>query len=386
MPQKNLLNTKQNKIAFDTVISLVEPNAAPLLQSLEPTVEQIAATAYGWTEAKNFNTKSGVTAAYTAGDTNLVVRDAKVFEVEQIVSNGAEKMLVTAVNYTTSTVTVSRGYLGTTAGAIKAEATLYVVGNKSVEGSDARTARHTEENNKQNYTQIFKQSVEISGSQLTRELENAMIGIELNGTPEDRTIRKAEIQGEILAREELKKLNVMAGEMENALIFGKAYMNGTERYAGGLYDFITTNITDGGVFSSDLLDDALDNLNELGAFEDPFAKYVIYVSPSIYRAMKNMQDSTVQTLDNERLAALRPLSISTTQGTFPVVSHRRLPAGDVLVVNTTDIKLKAFRPIFQNDWLDNGTDSYKTQFIGEYTFEIKNEEKMALLKGLTVAK
>ena len=80
------------------------------------------------------------------------------------------------------------------------------------------------------YTQIFKQSVEISGSQLTRELENAMIGIELNGTPEDRTLRKAEIQGEILAREELKKLNVMAGEMENALIFGKAYMNGTERY------------------------------------------------------------------------------------------------------------------------------------------------------------
>ena len=57
-----------------------------------------------------------------------------------------------------------------------------------------------------------------------------------------------------------------------------------------------------------------------------------------------------------------------------------------MVVNTTDIKLKAFRPIFQNDWLDNGTDSYKTQFIGEYTFEIKNEEKMALLKGLTVAK
>ena len=99
-----------------------------------------------------------------------------------------------------------------------------------------------------------------------------------------------------------------------------------------------------------------------------------------------MQDSTVQTLDNERLAALRPLSISTTQGTFPVISHRRLPAGDILVVNTTDIKLKAFRPIFQNDWLDNGTDSYKTQFIGEYTFEIKNEEKMALLKGLTVAK
>ena len=82
MAQKNLLNTKQNKIAFDTVISLVEPNAAPLLQSLEPTVEQIAATAYGWTESKNFNTKSGVTAAYGKSDTHLVVSDAKVFEVE----------------------------------------------------------------------------------------------------------------------------------------------------------------------------------------------------------------------------------------------------------------------------------------------------------------
>src|SRR5258706_1924124 len=75
-------------------------------------------------------------------------------------------MLVTAVNAGASTLTVVRGYGGSTAVALANAQVIQIIGNAALEGDSADAARFTARTRKTNYTQIFSSTVEVSGSEL----------------------------------------------------------------------------------------------------------------------------------------------------------------------------------------------------------------------------
>jgi len=75
-------------------------------------------------------------------------------------------MLVT--NISTNTLTVVRGYAGTTPENLADNLVINILGNAALEGADMPTARFTSRSRCGNYTQIFTKTVEVSGTDMAR--------------------------------------------------------------------------------------------------------------------------------------------------------------------------------------------------------------------------
>ena len=73
-------------------------------------------------------------------------------------------MLVTGIN--SNTLTVVRGYAGTTAEDLADNQVINILGNAALEGSDKPSARFTNRTRCGNYTQIFAATVEVSGTDM----------------------------------------------------------------------------------------------------------------------------------------------------------------------------------------------------------------------------
>jgi len=103
-------------------------------------------------------------AAYAANAADIVVDEADFFtagDILHVVSTG-EQMLVTVVTTATNTLTVTRGYGTVAAAAIPDDATIILLGNCFEEGSAATTPKSFITGEAYNYTQIFKDAVEIT--------------------------------------------------------------------------------------------------------------------------------------------------------------------------------------------------------------------------------
>lgn len=387
---KDITNTKINARAWDDVVLLAEPNSAPVLNQLAPGSESIGATTYEWYEKRNFNTKAKAVAAILVGDKTITVDDIMVFAEGQSVAIDDEKVIVKGVNQTTNVITVTRGEYGTTAVAHSSGVDMFVTGTESIEGGDARTARNIEEVKKLNYTEIFKETIEISGSQLKRKLDAQIQSARIAGLPiTDERVNA--IQSDIFAELELEKYNEICGQIEKAFNLGTAYTDSTGkvRKLGGIKYFITSNIVDGNntvEITSGLFDTFVDNIAETGAFDiDGGSGYVFWVSPQVFKKLKDLKLLVVDQVDNGTMGVMPVSSISTTQGVFPVMSTRNIGSKEIYFVNSNLLGVKIFRDFTTADWNASGKDSYNAQILGELTLEVKNEEQMGVIKNIKLS-
>ena len=387
---KDITNTNINARSWDDIIVLSEPNSTPLLNTLSGESESIGSTTYEWYEKRNFNTKAKAIVAIASAATTMTVDDITVFAIGQYIAIDDEKVEVTGVNSTTSVVTITRGQLGTVGAAHAIGVDLFVVGTESEEGSAARTPRNAAEVKKENYTEIFKESIEISGSQMKRKLEAKMKSKNISDLPltDERVI---DAKSEIYAELELEKFNEICGQVEKSFNLGTAFVsaNGKERKLGGLKYFITSNLVDGAgtaEISSDLFDDFVDNIAETGAFDvEGTAGYIFWVSPLVFKKMKALNLIQVEQMDDGILGTKPVQQISTTQGVFPVKTTRNIGSNDIYFPNMNNIGVKIFREFTSSDWAANGNDTYTSQIIGELTLEVKNEEQMGIIKNLKLS-
>jgi len=126
-------------------------------------------THHEWLEDELLPNKDAIDdSTYTdpAADTDFVVDNGDRFRVgDQIQAEGSEElMLVTGIN--SNTLTVVRGYAGTTAEDLADNQVINILGNAALEGADKPDARFTNRNRYGNYTQIFTATVEVSGSDM----------------------------------------------------------------------------------------------------------------------------------------------------------------------------------------------------------------------------
>ena len=153
------------------LVAINSPHETPLLDALGDPARAAHSTVHEWLEdalLPNTDQINDSTYGNATTDTQFVVDHADRFRVgDQIKIDGIrESMLVTGVNTGTNTLTVVRGYGGTTAEALFDNAPLVIIGNAALEGDDAAAARFTARTRKTNYTQIFTSTVEVSGSEL----------------------------------------------------------------------------------------------------------------------------------------------------------------------------------------------------------------------------
>lgn len=239
------VSSAEGRLVVDAVdkIFLLEPNKHPLVTLMTNVGKvydgkawkgsSIMKASTGNPEFKWFEDVYGgryakVAAAYSASASAIDVTGAgsspaHIFTVGDVVANArtGEHFLVTAITDTnTLAVTAAFGTTATAAGA--AGDGLFIVGNVSEENSGARNANTTRSSNPSNYTQIFKTTIAVSGTEKASKLYGG----------DDITYLRA------------KKGTEHALDIERAFWFGekKSDTTGTQghprRATGGVLEFI----------------------------------------------------------------------------------------------------------------------------------------------------
>jgi len=109
---------------------------------------------------------------YGAGDTSIVVDDAtpaRAGMVLKAIATG-EQLRVTAVNTTTNTITVQRGWGTTSASSIADDAVLAIIGDANAEGASLPEAITREPVEKYNYTQIFREPIKLTETEAATDM------------------------------------------------------------------------------------------------------------------------------------------------------------------------------------------------------------------------
>ena len=151
------------------LIGIISPYETPLLDALGDPLRAATSTHHEWLEDELLPNKDSIddqSISSPSTETDFDVANGSRFQVgDQIqVEGSAELMLVTAVS--SDTLTVVRGYGGTTAEDLVDGQVISILGNAALEGGDKPSARFTNRTRSGNYTQIFTAAVEVSGTDM----------------------------------------------------------------------------------------------------------------------------------------------------------------------------------------------------------------------------
>ncbi|MBG9548521.1 SU10 major capsid protein [Cytobacillus firmus] len=342
-------------------ILLLNPHQTPLLNMLG-FAEPVAQTTHQWFEDEMYGDESTVVGAKLVGDTEVVVADVEPFRPGHVVKIGEELLLVTAINAGTKTLTVTRGYADTTPAAIADGAVIEVQFVEGTEGADARSARYKARKPASNITQIFDDSVEISGTAQAV----TQYGI-----------------SDLYEYEKQKKQLELALQLEKALINGVLYQNGEIRQMKGVRQFIQTNVVN---VNGDLALDAIDNLAqdiyEAGGFKTA-GDYKVLVGAKQKRKLSKLDTNKVSITRGENSRGEVVDRLVNDFGEFDIELNNNLAPDELLFV---DANRMAIRPLvgreFFHKFMGEKGDYTVGMLVGEYTLEFKQEKAHGRLKGL----
>ncbi len=362
------------------IIGLVSPFETPLLDHLGDPQRAAHATVHEWLEDELLpNTDVIDDGAISNGlsETTFDVANPDRFRIgDQIQIRGSrEVMLVTGIN--SVTLTVVRGYGGTTPESITDGDVIHILGNAALEGDDAPTARFTNRVRKANYTQIFTASVSVSGSHLAA--------------------RKVALADEMDYQKQ-ERLRELLRDLENCVINGVAPATNPQGSASvrrtlkGIIPFITTNrFTNGsngfpagtGTSNNQLSEEQINTA--LRAIWEQSAGTVdtIVVNGTQKRRINSFIMSN-RSYDSRDTRFRDMVSVYESDfGICRVVLSRWVPADMVLLLDSSriDVLPLAGRSFHFKKLAATG-DSESGQIIGEYTLELRNENAHGLIQGL----
>lgn len=359
------------------LISISSPHETPLLDALGDAVRAARSTVHEWLEDSLLPNTAAVADASIVDpqtETTFGVSAAARFRAGDQVLHGAEEvMLVTAVDTGAGTITVTRGYGGTTPVDLVNGSALSIIGNAALEGADADDARFTNRSRVANYTQIFSATVEVSGSeQAVRQI----------GVSDEADYQKTQ------------RIRELIRDLENSVINGVAAASnpqgstGVRRTMRGLLSFITTNrfVPGSGGFPADVeLTEEQLNLALRTMWNGSAGNVdLIVVGGAVKRSINQFVAS------NRRFTpqsdSFRDL-VSTYESDFGVcriVLSRYVPAGTVLLLDSTRVSVMPLAGrSFHYLPLARTGDSERGQVVGEYTLECRNETAHGVIEGLS---
>jgi hypothetical protein len=353
----SLIGKKQSVV--DEIL-LLNGHQTPLL-SLLGFSEAVTQTTHQWFEDEMIADESTVAGAVTNVATSVVVANAEPFRVGHVVKVGEELLLVTAVSGTT--LTVVRGYAATTAAAIADQAKIEVQFVEGSEGADARSARFKARVAKSNKTQIFDDSVEISGTAAAVQ----QYGI-----------------NDLYEYEKQKKQLELALQLEKALINGVSYENGQIRQMKGIRQFIASNVDNvAGALTMDAVNNLAQKIYEAGGFATG-GDYKVIVGAKQKRKLSALDTNKVQIARSENSRGEVVDKLVNDFGEFEIALNNNLAADELLFVDANRV---AIRPLvgreFFHKYMGEKGDYTTGIVVGEYTLEFKQEKAHGRLKGLS---
>jgi hypothetical protein len=347
------------KLSVVDELLLLNPHQIPLISMLG-FGEAIAQTNHQWFEDEIFGDESKVVGAVTNVATSVVVADGSIFRVGHVIKVGDELLYVSAV--ASNTLTVTRGYAGTTAAAIADQAKVEVMFVEGQEGNTARAGRVKPRTQVQNYTQIFDDTVELSGTATSI----AQYGID-----------------NLYEYEKQKKLLELSLQLEKALINGVGLNNGNIRQMKGIRSFIQTNVTNAGAaLTATHINDAIQSVYDKGGFQSG-GDYKILVSPKQKRAISAFDNNKLYITQAENSRGVAVDSFVSDFGVFEIAVNNNLASDELILLDASRAKI---RPLvnreFFHKFLGEVGDSTRGMLVGEYTLEFQQEKAHARIKGL----
>lgn len=365
------------------IIGIVSPFETPLLDHLGDARRPAASTIHEWIEDSLLPNADALNQTVFSPDpqnaTSLTVVNGGRFQPGDQVRPGtsSEIMLVTAVSG--NTLTVIRGYGGTPKFGLSSGLALTILGNAALEGDAAPAARFTNRVRKQNYTQIFTATVNVSGS---------MQAVRAQGVPDEVDYQKQE------------RLRELLRDLENCVINGIAPAANPQgsstvrRTMNGLLSIIQTNIfvpdaggiPAGGGAGGDELNEAVLNAALRLVWEKSAGSIDTILVGGAQKRRINQFASTNRRFapGDERFQDLVSVYESDF-GVCRVILSRWVPPANLLLLDSSRIQVPhlagrsfAYKPLAATG------DSTAAQLIGEYTLECKNENAHAVIHGLAI--
>lgn len=360
----SLFNSKLIVGARESVtdeLLLLNPHQTPLL-SLLGFSEAVANVEHSWFEDEMYADESTVAGAKLVGDTEIVVADAEPFAAGQVIKIGEELLLVSAVNTVAKSLTVARGYAGTTAAAIADGAKVEVQFNEGQEGREARSGRSKKRVRKSNITQIFDATVEITGTAAAV----AQHGID-----------------DLYEYEKQKKQLELALQLEKALINGVKFEDGDIRQMDGIRSFIKTNVANaGGAVTYEMINDQLQKIYESGGMASG-ADHVILVGAKQKRKINAFDSDKLSVLEDSRKRGTIVNTIVSDFGEVPVSLNNNLAPDELLIVDLNRVSVHPLQGRdFSHEFLGKRGDFVQGQIVGEYVLQLQQEKGHARIKGL----
>ncbi|QOJ00587.1 MAG: DUF5309 family protein [Phycisphaeraceae bacterium] len=311
--------------------------------------------------------------------TALTVNNGSRFQVGDLVRPDAstEVMFVSAV--AGNTLTVIRGYGNTTKATLNNGRRLFILANAVLEGADAAAARFTNRSRRQNYTQIFAATVQVSGS---------MRAARTYGVEDELDYQKQERMRELLR------------DLENCVINGTAPATNPQggstvrRTMNGIVKQVSTNVLQpnqggmppGGGAGQNELNEPVLNAALRTIWEQSNGQIDTIVCGGVQKRRINSFASTLRSYQPEDVKFRDMVGVYESDfGVCRVILSRWAPADSVLLLDSSRVEVVPMRGrSFHYKPLGAQGDADQGQVIGEYTLEFRNENAHGVVRGLAV--
>ncbi len=360
------------------LIGLISPYETPLLDSLGDPMREATSTHHEWLEDELLPNKDAIndsTYSDPAADTDFVVEHGSRFRVgDQIQLEGSEElMLVTGID--SDTLTVVRGYAGTTPENLADEKVINILGNAALEGADKPGVRFTNRTRCGNYTQIFTAAVEVSGT----DMAASQLGL-----------------ADELDFQKQERLREMIRDLENTVINGGQPASNPQgsgsvrRSMKGIIQHLSMNVFhtgDSGFPSGTDLDEAKLNYVLRQIWESSNGNVDLIIVGGFQKRKINAFSSDSRTFGANDTKFTDMISIYESDfGVCRIVTTRWMPKDAALLLDSSRINvLPLAGRSFHFKPLASGGDYECGQIIGEYTLELKNEAAHGLIRDLSIS-
>lgn len=316
-------------------------------------------------------------AGYSDSDTALVVDDASKFtkyDLVKVVRTG-EIMRVTSINYSTKTLTVTRGAGATSAAAILDNDNLLIIGPAFEEGSKSGESNTTKLLKVTNFTQIFKTKFGVTGTEDASKLY-----------PAD-------------ASKDLKYLRAKHGiehakKIERAYWFGeKKEVTGPDgkplRLSGGILEAINSggNVQDEA--SSSLTETEFRNFLRDYAFKYGSNEKYFFCGNIVLAYIEGFAAGRLQIVPSDKNYGVEVRKFLSSFGSLNIIRHPMFDqsySGMGVVLDLSTVKhcpLNGRDTVLETNIQDNDADEEVDQYKTETGLQRTNFEKNALLKGVS---
>lgn len=360
------------------LVGIISPIETLLLDVIGDPLREAKSTYHEWLEDSLVPNKDAISDSSISdpdGETSFDVANGDRFRAgDQIQVDGLEElMLVTGVSG--NTITVVRGYAGTTPENIANGQVIHILGNAALEGDDKPAVRFTNRLRCGNYTQIFTAGVEVSGTNIAA----SHLGIS-----DEMDYQKSE------------RLRELIHDLENTVINGgqpSANPQGSasvRRSMKGIVQNIATHVYrpgDSGFPSGSGLDESKINYVLRQIWENSSGNVDLIVVGGYQKRKINAFLSASRSFGPADRAYTDMVSVYESDfGVCRIITSRWIPQDAVLLLDSSRISVLPlagrsfhFKPLASSGDYECG------QLIGEYTLEFRNEAAHGLIRDLATS-